>query len=181
MNGVIAWFARNGVAANLLMLTLLALGIRSAFFVMPVEGFPEFDLDEINVSVSYRGATPEETEEGVVLKIEEAIKDLEGIQEIESRASEGRGTVRIEVESGYEPREVLDDVKNRIDAINTFPDETEKPVIRLAQRIPIRIRLEPPPNAVQLRIGATASILVMTGNSDNSRDAAVPPTPRALQ
>ncbi|MGI9240005.1 MAG: efflux RND transporter permease subunit [Verrucomicrobiales bacterium] len=135
MNGVIAWFAKNGVAANLLMVALFALGIRSAFFVMPVEGFPEFDPDEITVSVSYRGATPAETEEGVVLKIEEAIKDLEGIQEIESRASEGSGTVQIEVESGYEPREVLDDVKNRIDAINTFPDETEKPVIRLSQRV----------------------------------------------
>jgi len=133
--GIIAWFARNGVAANLLMVALLALGIRSAFFVMPIEGFPEFSLDEISVSVSYRGATPAETEEGVVLKIEEAIKDLEGIEEIESRASEGSGTVQIEVETGYDPREILDDVKNRIDAINTFPDETERPVIRLSQRI----------------------------------------------
>lgn len=133
--GIIAWFARNGVAANLLMVALLVLGIRSAFFVMPVEGFPEFDADEISVSVSYRGATPAETEEGVVLKIEEAIKDLRGIEEIESRASEGRGTVQIEVESGYDPREILDDVKNRVDAINTFPDETEKPVISLSQRV----------------------------------------------
>ncbi|MFT5410916.1 MAG: multidrug efflux pump subunit AcrB, partial [Verrucomicrobiales bacterium] len=132
---MIAWFAKNGVAANLLMVVLLVLGIRSAFFVMPIEGFPEFDSDEISVSVSYRGATPAETEEGVVLKIEEAIKDLEGIEEIESRASEGSGTVNIEVEAGYDPREVLDDVKNRIDSINTFPVETEKPVIRLSERV----------------------------------------------
>ena len=75
---VIAWFARNGVAANLLMVMLLVLGIRSAFFTLPVEGFPEFDLDEISVSVAYRGATPAETEEGVVLKIEEAIKAAKG-------------------------------------------------------------------------------------------------------
>ena len=133
--GIISWFAKNGVAANLLMVVLLALGIRSAFFTMPIEGFPEFDLDEISVSVTYRGATPAETEEGAVLKVEEAIKDLEGIREIESRASEGSGTVQIEVASGYNPREILDDVKNRIDSINTFPDETEKPVIRLSQRV----------------------------------------------
>ena len=58
---IIAWFAKNGVAANLLMVVLLLLGIRSAFFTMPIEGFPEFDPDEISVSVTYRGATPAET------------------------------------------------------------------------------------------------------------------------
>ena len=133
MHQIIAWFARNGVAANLLMLAILMAGINTLFKRIPTEVFPEFELDMITVSVPYRGSTPAEVEESVVVKIEEAIQDLQGIKEINSTASEGAGSVSIEVDKGYDSRDLLDDIKNRVDSINTFPVETEKPVINLAK------------------------------------------------
>ena len=133
MHGIIAWFARNGVAANLLMVGIILSGVAALTQRIPTEVFPEFELDLVIVTVPYRGATPAEAEESVVIRIEEAIQDLQGIKKITSTASEGAGSVRIEVEKGYDSREVLDDIKNRVDAINTFPAETEKPVISLAQ------------------------------------------------
>jgi multidrug efflux pump subunit AcrB len=87
----------------------------------------------VTVSVPYRGATPAEVEESVVIRVEEAIQDLQGIKKIISTSSEGRGSVRVEVDKGYDSRELLDDIKNRVDAINTFPVETEKLVFSLAR------------------------------------------------
>ena len=86
-------------------------------------------MNVIAVSVSYRGAAPEEVEEAVCIRVEEALQGLEGIERIRSSANEGMGTVRIEIEPGYDPRELLDDIKARVDAIDTFPEETEKPVM----------------------------------------------------
>jgi multidrug efflux pump subunit AcrB len=133
MHGIIAWFTRNGVAANLLMVGILIAGTVTLFTGIPTEVFPEFELDLVSVTVPYRGSTPAEVEESVVIRIEEAIQDLQGIKKILSTASEGMGSVRVEVDKGYDSREVLDDIKNRVDAINTFPVETEKPVISLVQ------------------------------------------------
>ncbi len=131
---MIAWFTRNHVAANLLMLFLLLLGFMSLQLKIPLEIFPTFGADTISVSVSLRGSTPEEAEQSVAIRIEEAIQDLEGIERIRSRSREGSSSVTIEVDSGYEPRELLNDIKSRVDAINTFPVEAEKPVISLAIR-----------------------------------------------
>ena len=98
-----------------------------------LEVFPEFELDVVTIEMSYRGATPSEVEEGIVVKIEEAIQDLVGIEKISSEAREGRGTVTVEIKDGYEPRELLDDIKNRVDAISTFPVETERPLFSVAK------------------------------------------------
>ncbi|HIG46428.1 MAG TPA: efflux RND transporter permease subunit, partial [candidate division Zixibacteria bacterium] len=95
-----------------------------------MEIFPEFEADLIVVSVPYLGAAPAEVEVGVCVRIEEAIQDLEGIKKLSSTASEGVGTISIEVESGFDGRRLLEDVKSRVDAISTFPEETEKPIIR---------------------------------------------------
>ncbi len=133
MHGIIAWFTRNGVAANLLMVSIIMAGMLALGRSIPTEVFPEFDLDIVTVNVPYRGSTPSEVEESVVVRIEEAIQDLQGIKKITSTASEGFGAVSVEVQKGYDSREVLDDIKNRVDAINTFPIETEKPVISLLQ------------------------------------------------
>jgi multidrug efflux pump subunit AcrB len=128
MNPVLRWFANNSVVANLMMIVILAAGMLTVNSITK-EVFPEFSLDMITVSVSYRGAAPEEVEEGVSVKIEEAIQDLEGLKRITSNSSEGMGTVLIELDQGTDVREMLNDVKARVDAISTFPDETEKPVI----------------------------------------------------
>ncbi|MYM65088.1 efflux RND transporter permease subunit [Pseudomaricurvus sp. HS19] len=131
---MIAWFARNSVAANLLMMLILFLGLSSLKLNIPLEVFPTFGEDTISVSVSLRGSTPEEAEQSVTIRIEEAIQDLEGIKKISSRSAEGSSSVTVEVETGYDARELLNDIKSRVDAINTFPAEAEKPITSLAVR-----------------------------------------------
>ena len=131
MNGLIDWFARNGVVANLLMVLIVMAGVLT-IPDLKKEVFPEFSVNVITVSVSYRGAAPEEVEEAVCIRVEEALQGLEGIERIRSSANEGMGTVRIEIEPGYDPRALLDDIKARVDAIDTFPEETEKPVMEEA-------------------------------------------------
>lgn len=131
---MIAWFARNHVAANLLMLTIVFAGLMSLNFRIPLEIFPSFDADTISVQVSLRGASPEDAETGLATRIEDAVADLEGIEELSSRSVEGGTTVTIEVEDGYDPRDLLADVKSRVDAISSFPADAEKPVVSLAIR-----------------------------------------------
>ena len=129
MTGTIAWFARNTVAANLLMAFLVCSGLIAAFNVTS-EIFPEITLDRIVIEVPYLGAAPEEVEEAVCVRIEEAIQGIDGIKQIISTSSEGMGSVMVEIELGADARRVLDDIKTRVDAIDTFPEETEKPIVR---------------------------------------------------
>ncbi len=126
--GIIAWFTRNSVAANLLMISIIFGGIFGIIKVQK-QTFPQFVLNIITIQVPYLGAAPQEVEEGVVLRVEEAIKDLEGIDKITSNAREGLGSVRVEVEDGYDVQDLLDEIKVQVDAINTFPENTEKPVV----------------------------------------------------
>ena len=128
-NSGIAWFARNPVAANLLMVFLMVSGLIATTTVKE-EVFPEIELDRISIQVPYLGAAPEEVEEGVVIRIEEAIQGVDGIKEIQSTASEGSASVMVELELGADARRVVDEVKNNVDAITTFPLETEKPIVR---------------------------------------------------
>ncbi|MCY3845175.1 MAG: efflux RND transporter permease subunit, partial [Acidobacteria bacterium] len=129
MKGMIDWFARNGVAANLMMAFIIVSGILAAT-ITNEEVFPEMELDRINVEVPYLGAAPEEVEQAVNVRIEESIQGIDGIKRIQSTASEGMGTVMIELDLGADARRVVDEVKSNIDAITTFPIETEKPIIR---------------------------------------------------
>lgn len=131
---MIAWFARNSVAANLLMVTIMVGGMLALHDGIRLEIFPPSDPDTVTVSVPLRGATPEDVELGVAVRIEEAVQDLEGVDKITSTSSEGGTRVLIEIDADYDPRELLDDIKSRVDAINVFPADTEKPVIALAQR-----------------------------------------------
>ena len=131
---MIDWFARNHVAANLLLLSIVIGGLYSLNSWLKLDTFPEIEPDIITVFVPLRGATPEDIELGVAIRIEEAVQDLEGIDQITSRSVEGSTTVNIEVDSDYEPRDLLNDIKNRVDSINTFPADTEKPVVSLVQR-----------------------------------------------
>ena len=126
--GIIAWFARNSVAANLLMTMIILGGLYGAFKVQK-QVFPAIVINSISIQVPYLGAAPEEVEQGVILKIEEAIKDLEGIKKLTSFAREGLGSVSIEVEDGYDTQTLLDEVKVQVDAIPSFPANTEKPVV----------------------------------------------------
>jgi multidrug efflux pump subunit AcrB len=127
-SGIIAWFARNSVAANLLMWILIVGGLGGALTIQK-QVFPNFESNLVIVRVPYLGAAPQEVEEGVAIKIEEAIKDIEGIKKLTSTSQEGIATVRIEVEDDYDPLLLLDEVKVQVDAISTFPANTEQPII----------------------------------------------------
>ncbi|MFH1614749.1 MAG: efflux RND transporter permease subunit [Planctomycetota bacterium] len=127
-NGILGWFAGNPVAANLLMIIVLAAGLIS-LATNNLEIFPEIDTKIITITMEYRGASPEEVEEGVCVKIEEAIAGIEGIKKLSSLASEGGGVVTAELEDYADTQEVLDDIKAEVDRITTFPEETEKAVI----------------------------------------------------
>jgi len=126
--GLIGWFASNHVAANLLMFLIIAAGLL-AIFSAKMEVFPEFSLDMINIAVPYRGASPADVEEGVCLRVEEAIGAVDGVKRITSTAAEAVGSTLVEVEEYANPTDVLDDIKANIDTIMTFPQETEKPII----------------------------------------------------
>lgn len=127
--GIVAFMARNGVAANLLMLFFFIAGIAS-FGTIVQEVFPENSLDTVQVSVTYPGATPDEVEESIVQKIEEAVEAVDGVKKVKANAYEGSGTVSVELELGTDIDRALDDVKAEIDQIQTFPDEAEEPDVR---------------------------------------------------
>ena len=126
--GVLGWFATNHVAANLLMFLIIVTGLM-AIFSVKMEVFPELSLDMINITVPYRGASPADVEEGVCLRVEEAIAGVEGVKRMTSSAAEGAGLTIVEVEEYADVTQVLDDIKAEIDTIITFPTETEKPII----------------------------------------------------
>lgn len=152
MNRAISWFAENGVAANLLMFLILAAGILTAYQVKQ-EVFPEIESDLISISVLYPGAAPEEVEEAVCVRIEEQVHGIEGVKRITSQAVEGVGVVMVEVFPDADLRRVLDDVKNRVDAIDSFPDETEKPVVTeiLIRRQVINVAVSGPADEATLK------------------------------
>ncbi|MET0028784.1 MAG: efflux RND transporter permease subunit [Candidatus Thiodiazotropha sp.] len=128
--GPIAWMARNSVTANLFMLVLIFGGLYTTTKIQQ-EVFPAFDLDRITVSIAYPGATPEEVEQGVVLAVEEAVRSLEGIDEISSTASEGSARVSIELLSGADEQKLYQDVQQAVARITTLPEETERPSISM--------------------------------------------------
>jgi len=124
----IAWFARNHVAANLLM-ALLVIGGLTAILRVQIKSFPDIDVPIITVSVTYLGAAPEEVEEGVCIRIEEEIQGITGIEKITSSAAEGACAVVAELMQDYPVERALSEIKNAVDAITTFPQETEKPIV----------------------------------------------------
>lgn len=128
LTGIIAWFTYNSVAANLLMVFILVAGYFS-YQGINKKMFPEFNTNSIQVVVPHLGAAPEEVEQSVILKVEESLEDIEGIKRITSTANEGVGIVNIELQSGYSMSEKLDEVQMQVDAITTFPVQTEKPII----------------------------------------------------
>jgi multidrug efflux pump subunit AcrB len=135
--GLIAWFASNHVAANLLMWFIIVAGLISVFTIRK-QTTPDFQLNTIDVRVPYLGAAPQEVEEGVVIKVEEAIQDVKGIVEVNSVAREGMGSVTAKVSQDVDINEVLSEIKTRVDAISTFPALTEKPVI-YKNEVPIHV------------------------------------------
>ena len=131
MNRAVAWFAENHVAANLLMALLIAGGLLTLPHVKQ-EVFPEIALPVITVSAQYPGASPTEVEEAVCLRIEEALHGLQGIKRMHANAHEGSGSVSIELMADEDARLRMDQVRSRVDGIETFPEEVKRPVVTQA-------------------------------------------------
>jgi len=130
---MIAWFAKNDVAANILFFVIIISGIYVATTQIPIDLFPEVEQRNVRVSMVLPGASPQETEEGITIKIEEAIQAIEGIRQITSQSVEGSSSVTVQVEEGYDVREVLDEVKIRVDGVNNFPVEAESLLVQIPQ------------------------------------------------
>ncbi|HEM46509.1 MAG TPA: efflux RND transporter permease subunit, partial [Alphaproteobacteria bacterium] len=128
MSRIIAWFVHNPVAANLLMLVLVVGGLLSLPTIRQEE-FPSIDTDLIRVTVEYPGATPAETEESVCLRIEEAIEGTPDIDRITSLAVEGACVVTVELMIDADGDVALSEIDNRVQGIDTFPEDTERPVV----------------------------------------------------
>ncbi|MEM9801321.1 MAG: efflux RND transporter permease subunit [Planctomycetota bacterium] len=129
--GPIAWMATNSIAANLAMLVLIIGGLLLATRITQ-EVFPEFDIDTVTVRVPYIGASPEEIEQGILLALEDRTRGIDGVKKVRSQALEGVGTVTLELVTGADRNKALQDVKNEVDRIITFPAEAEEPVVSLA-------------------------------------------------
>ena len=126
MRRLITAAVHNPVAANLLMVVIIVVGGMSAYNLRR-ETFPQISFDIVQVQTIFPGATPEEIEENVVVKIEEAIKSVEGIQDIISQSLESSGVVLARLKSGVDNRRVLEDIQNEVEKIDTFPEDAEPP------------------------------------------------------
>jgi len=131
--GPIAWMAGHSVTANLLMAVLLVGGIIFSLKIKK-EVFPDFELDMVNITVPYPGASPEEIEKGILLAIEEAIIDLVGVKKVLASAEEGVARVTVEIHEGEDVQAIGQDIKNEVDRITSFPEEAEEPQVVIAKR-----------------------------------------------
>ncbi|MEJ2089653.1 MAG: efflux RND transporter permease subunit [Gammaproteobacteria bacterium] len=127
-HGVIAWFARNHVAANLLMVVIAISGLVSAYYIR-IQVNPDVESQSIQITLPYPGASPGEVETGVVDRVEEAVRDIDGIDRMYSRSREGSGTVTLVIENGYDLLAIMDDVKLAVDRIVAMPEQAERPII----------------------------------------------------
>ncbi|MFO8099784.1 MAG: efflux RND transporter permease subunit [Salinibacter sp.] len=128
MNRAIAWFARHGVAANLLMLLLLVGGLTAGGLVVQ-ENFPEFSLDAVEIRVRYPGASPEDVEDAIVRRVEDRIEGVEGIDRVLGTAAENIGVITVELTRGTNLDRARTDIKSEVDRITSFPEEAEEPIV----------------------------------------------------
>ncbi len=131
--GVIAWMTAHPVTANLIMLVLLVGGLLSGYHIKK-EVFPYFELDLVQITVPYPGASPQEVERGIILAIEEAVQGLEGVHKVRASAREGVGTVTVEMIEGENLQKLGQDIQSEVDRIISFPEETEKPSVVIVSR-----------------------------------------------
>ena len=128
MTGLISWWARNTIAANLLMIACFVSGVL-AFMNLERELDPGTDFAGVNITVIWQGANPREVEEQIILRIEEAIAGIDGIEHVESVALEGRATINIEGDQDMDATKFLNEIKNRVDGISTLPNDAFAPVV----------------------------------------------------
>lgn len=147
MNALIAWFARNHIGANMLLIVTLILGVITAYKI-PKEIIPDVSLDNILISAAYPGASPSDVEEAVCVRLENAIAGLPGLERITATAQEQACLVSVELSYGTHTRDVIEKIKNRVDAISNFPEGVTRPIVR------------------EFNFGKPAARLVVYGNTE---------------
>ena len=130
MKGFIKWWASNAVAANLLMVAILIGGL-VAYFSMEREIEPYVEIPGAQVSITWLGASPQDVEEQLVVRMEEAVSRIEGIDELWSVSQESVGIISVRGDLDRDKNDFLQDIKREIDSISTFPAAAEPPQIRL--------------------------------------------------
>lgn len=128
LHGIISWFAQNSVAANLLLVGMIIVGFLS-YSEIRKEAFPSLAPNTVTISVSYDSGDAKQAEEGIAIKIEDALETVAGIKRITSTSDANGSTVIIQKQSDYDLTTLLTDVKTKVDAINNFPSDADKPVI----------------------------------------------------
>jgi len=124
---MIRWFAHNGIAANFLMIAIVIGGIYSAFYRIPLEVTPALSWDTVMIEMPYRGGTAKDVERAILIPVEEALEGVQGIKQLNADGMRGRAQFFLKLEKGVDAQRVMNEVKNRVDAITTFPTETERP------------------------------------------------------
>lgn len=179
--GIIAYFARNAVASNLMMFMIILLGAFS-YATIQKQMFPNIDINYINAVISYPGASPQEIEESITIKIEEAIKDLPEIKDSVGRSWRGGGRITMEIELDEELPDVLDKVKSRIDSIATFPGAMEPITVSQVERQPevlelaligdlSLIDLKPIAKQIESELLALSNVQLASANTPNDEIA----------
>ena len=124
---MIRWFTNNGIAANFLMIGILLAGFYTAFYRIPLEVTPALSWETVMIDMPYRGATAKDVERAILIPVEESLEGVQGIEHLHADGSRGRARFYLQAKQGVDVRVLMDDVKARVDAITTFPSETERP------------------------------------------------------
>jgi multidrug efflux pump subunit AcrB len=124
-SGIIAWFARNSVAANLLMFFIIVGGLLTISTINK-QMFPQVQVNWISYNASYPGAAPQEVEEGITIKVEEALESIQGLKRVITYSNRNFSNGYFEVDTDYDPQVVLEEIKSAIDSIASFPDGMER-------------------------------------------------------
>lgn len=128
---MIRWFARNDIAANFLLFGILLWGAWSLVEKVPLEVQPAIVFKQVDISVSYRGGSPEDVERAVILPIEGALEGLAGVDFIESQARSGSARVRVRVKDGQDLRQMREEIETRVSRLSNLPGETEPPRVSI--------------------------------------------------
>jgi multidrug efflux pump subunit AcrB len=129
MNRAIAWFATNHVASNLIMLVIVCAGL-ATLPTLTQELIPNIELEALNVTTLYPGASPSEVEASITNRVEEAISGLQGVKHVRSVSAEGASSVTVQLMAGEDIRKRVEEVRSEIDSLDTLPDDAEEPTIK---------------------------------------------------
>lgn len=125
---IIRYFIKHAAVTNWVMLVILIAGI-FALFNLNKRLDPKFEIEQVEIDVPYPGASAVEVEEGIVIKIEENLRGLEGIEKITSRSQDGYGSIDVEITPGYDMNKAIQNIKNSVNSISSYPLDAEKPVV----------------------------------------------------